>query len=215
MTRSLIGLPVRLGLRGVGIAFDGATAIAGRALGLAAQLVEAITKDGGPDLDLDGSEHGPSESRPVAREPSDARPGRESRPGPARAPATAQTDDAPQTPDAAATADAPATPEGPPAQEIPAGPEDSATPPAPDHVSEEPILVEEVAEAGAEDGAGAEVHVAEPWDGYRELAADDVIDRLGGATSAELAAVELYEQSHRRRRTVLAAVQRELARADR
>src|SRR5689334_19972782 len=39
------------------------------------------------------------------------------------------------------------------------------TPPEPAHISEEPELVEEFAEPGAEDGAGAEVHVQEPWDG--------------------------------------------------
>jgi hypothetical protein len=57
--------------------------------------------------------------------------------------------------------------------------------------------------------------VAEPWDGFRQMAADDVIDRISGASAAELAAVELYELSHRNRRTVLAAVEQELARADR
>jgi hypothetical protein len=70
--------------------------------------------------------------------------------------------------------------------------------------------VEEVAEPGAEDGAGAEIHVAEPWEGYGELTADDVIDRITGATTAVLAAVQLYEQTHRRRRTVLEAAEREL-----
>ncbi|HEY2260773.1 MAG TPA: hypothetical protein VGH45_13715, partial [Solirubrobacteraceae bacterium] len=107
---------------------------------------------------------------------------------------------------------------GTPAAPAPAESEAEALPaldPDAGHVSEEPILVEEVAEPGAEDGAGAEVHVAEPWDGFRQMAADDVIDRISGASAAELAAVELYELSHRNRRTVLAAVEQELARADR
>src|SRR4051794_19696332 len=34
----------------------------------------------------------------------------------------------------------------------------------PDHVDEDPVLVAEAAEAGAEDGAGAELHVDPPWD---------------------------------------------------
>ncbi len=56
--------------------------------------------------------------------------------------------------------------------------------------------------------------MAEPWPGYREMKAADVIDRVrGGADSAELAAVELYELSHRQRQTVLDAVKRELRRA--
>ncbi|MEO6857211.1 MAG: hypothetical protein ABI323_01285 [Solirubrobacteraceae bacterium] len=74
-------------------------------------------------------------------------------------------------------------------------------------------VVEESADIGAEEGAGAEIHVAEPWEGYREMKAADVIDRLGGADTAELAAVELYEISHRRRQTVLDAAKRELHRA--
>lgn len=57
-----------------------------------------------------------------------------------------------------------------------------------------------------------EVHVAEPWDGYRQLNAADVADRIIGADPAELAAVELYELSSRRRQTVLDAVARELER---
>jgi hypothetical protein len=56
------------------------------------------------------------------------------------------------------------------------------------------------------------VRVAEPWDGYRRLRAADVIERLGGASAEELAAIELYELTSRKRRTVIAAAQRELAR---
>jgi hypothetical protein len=72
--------------------------------------------------------------------------------------------------------------------------------------------VREVAEPGAEEGAGAQVRFAEPWDGYRAMRADDVIDRITGASAAELAAVELYELSGRRRQSVITAVQRELRR---
>jgi hypothetical protein len=77
-------------------------------------------------------------------------------------------------------------------------------------VSQEPELVEELAEPGAEDGAGPEVHVEVPWDGYERMNAKDVIARLAGSTPAELAAVALYEHGNRRRHTVLAAVEREL-----
>jgi hypothetical protein len=80
----------------------------------------------------------------------------------------------------------------------------------PVHVSEEPDLVAEVAEPGAENGAGASVHVEEPWDGYEQMKADDVIDRLAGATPAELAAIQLYENGRKSRTTVLEAVEREL-----
>jgi hypothetical protein len=75
----------------------------------------------------------------------------------------------------------------------------------PDHVDEEPVLVAEVAEEGAADGAGAELHVEPPWEGYDQMTAADVRDRLALATPAEAAAVELYEASGRNRRSVLDA----------
>jgi hypothetical protein len=79
----------------------------------------------------------------------------------------------------------------------------------PIHVSEEPELVEEFAEPGAEEGAGAEVRVAEPWSGYHGMTAKQVIARVADATLAELAAVQLYESANRHRATVLSAVDRE------
>jgi hypothetical protein len=87
-----------------------------------------------------------------------------------------------------------------------------ATPPAaePAHVSEEPTLVDEVAEPGAEEGAGAEVRIDPPWGGYERLNAKEVVSRLTDSDPAELAAVQLYETSHRRRQTILNAVEREL-----
>jgi hypothetical protein len=80
----------------------------------------------------------------------------------------------------------------------------------PIHVSEEPELVREVAEPGAEEGAGAAITVAEPWNGYRRMSAKDVIERARAGNPAELAAVRLYESRHRSRQTVLAAVDRQL-----
>jgi hypothetical protein len=107
--------------------------------------------------------------------------------------------------------------------ERPAVEYDSATPEPLDETSErvktvddEPELVAEFAEPGAEEGASATVEVDEPWDGYDELTADEAIARIGGADAAELAVVELYERAHKRRRTVLTAAerrQRELANA--
>jgi hypothetical protein len=81
---------------------------------------------------------------------------------------------------------------------------------SPEHVSEEPELVAETAEPGAEEGAGASVTVREPWEGYASMNARTVISRLAQATAAELAAVELYEGAHRARSTVLEAAEREL-----
>jgi hypothetical protein len=82
----------------------------------------------------------------------------------------------------------------------------------PDHVDEEVVLVAEVAEAGAEDGAGPELHIDEPWDGYDRMAAVEVCDRLTAATAELAAAVELYESTRRSRRSVLDAAERALRR---
>jgi hypothetical protein len=86
-------------------------------------------------------------------------------------------------------------------------------PPAPAHVSAEPELVAETADPGALDGAGAQVRVAEPWDGYRSMKAADIVDRLATGSREELAAVELYELAGRRRKSVLAAAERALKQA--
>jgi hypothetical protein len=73
----------------------------------------------------------------------------------------------------------------------------------PAHVSEEPVLVAEAAEPGAEEGAGAEVHVDEPWSGYRDMTAAQIRQRLRTATLAEAAAVSLYEAGGKGRTSVL------------
>lgn len=99
----------------------------------------------------------------------------------------------------------------PPARAEPrAEPADAVAGEEPAHVSEEPVLTAEYAEPGAEDGAGAEVHVKEPWPGYRELNAEDVIALLTDADPAELAAVQLFESVNQKRQMVLSAVERQL-----
>jgi hypothetical protein len=113
----------------------------------------------------------------------------------------------------AATAPAPAPPAPPAPAPEPAPP----TPPAPAppaHVDSGATVVAEFADAGAADGAGAEVRVDEPWEGYSRLTARDVTAQLATASPATLAVVRLYESSHRNRRTVLAAVDRRLATRD-
>jgi hypothetical protein len=80
----------------------------------------------------------------------------------------------------------------------------------PDHVDEEPVLVAEAAEEGAEDGAGPELHIEEPWNGYAKMTAADIRDRLSAATPVEAAAVELYESTHKNRRSVMDAAGRAL-----
>jgi hypothetical protein len=81
-------------------------------------------------------------------------------------------------------------------------------PESPAHIEPEVELVAESADPGAEEGAGAELHVDEPWHGYRRMTAADIRDRVVIADAAELAVVQLYESAHRNRRTVLEAVER-------
>jgi hypothetical protein len=131
-----------------------------------------------------------------------------------REPEAPPTSAAPPPPTSAAPPPpASATPAGPAVPPPPAPP--AAPPPAPEpaHVSSEPELVRESAEPGAEDGAGAQIRVDEPWPAYRHLKARDVIARLPFATREELAAVELFELTHANRKSVVVAAQRALKKA--
>lgn len=107
------------------------------------------------------------------------------------APAAAEAGEPPTEP---AAAEAP-QPEPPPADE-------------PTHVGEESELVAEAAETGAEYGAGAEVAVDEPWPGYDEMTAADIEDRLLTEGPETVAAVSLYEASHKGRASILEAASR-------
>jgi hypothetical protein len=81
------------------------------------------------------------------------------------------------------------------------------------HVSEEPELVEELAEPGAEEGAGAQLRIVAPWEGYEHMKAVDIVQRTAFATREELAAIELYELAGRNRKSVVAAARQALKRA--
>jgi hypothetical protein len=84
--------------------------------------------------------------------------------------------------------------------------------PEPEHVDEGLVVVAETAEPGAEEGAGAEVHVDEPWDGYRSMTANDIRARLADADAEVAAAVKLYEGMHKDRSSVVEAADRRLRR---
>ena len=122
---------------------------------------------------------------------------------------------APEAP--AAPAGRAATEEAPPAaSEAPAAPAgraatEEAAPAASElHVEREEELVAESADPGAEDGAGAELHVDEPWPNYRRMTAKEITDRLAAVSAEEIAIVRLYESTHRKRRDVLRATDRAL-----
>lgn len=106
---------------------------------------------------------------------------------------------------------APGTPTAaPPARPVPAAPEAPA-PETPGDVFEELTglkTIDDTPELVETEGAGspgAELHVDPPWAGYERMSAADIVDRLVVADAAEKAVVRLYEQRHRRRRSILAA----------
>jgi len=66
---------------------------------------------------------------------------------------------------------------------------------------------EPAATVGPVRGAGPEIHVAAPWEGYDEMALDAVLERLADADETTLAAVRLYESTHENRQAVLLATE--------
>jgi len=72
-------------------------------------------------------------------------------------------------------------------------------------------LVVDSADEGAENGAGPELRVDEPWPGYDAMRVPEIRDRLSGGDEALAAVVELYEQTHRGRRGVREAAEKVLA----
>jgi hypothetical protein len=100
--------------------------------------------------------------------------------------------------------------------ERPPAPGSTTPTPAPEppaeeqHVDEGAVLVAEVAEPGAEDGAGPEFDVEEPWENYDRMTAEEIGDRLSAASREAVAAVQLYEAVTKSRDSVLEAAERRL-----
>jgi hypothetical protein len=61
--------------------------------------------------------------------------------------------------------------------------------------------------AETEGGAtpGATLRVDEPWDGYGSMKAGDIVTRLKSSDAATKAVVRLYEQTHKKRKSILDA----------
>ena len=99
----------------------------------------------------------------------------------------------------------PAPPE-PPAPPAPPAPPPPPPPPAP--LPPRPAATP-AAQVGDPGEPGPEVRVeGEPWPGYEALRAPEIVARLGEADASTRAAVRLYEQSHKQRKTVLRATER-------
>ncbi len=126
-------------------------------------------------------------------------------PAPARPPEAAPAATAAPAPTPAAAA----APVPTPAAAAPAEP--AATD---DHVSREAVVVGAFADDGAEDGAGAQIRVGEPWEGYGSLTAKEINGRLAVESPESLAVARLYESSNRNRVTVIREIDRRLAAAE-
>jgi len=189
MTRKLLCFPLRAGI------------------GVARMTLEVTT--GAAKLAASAIGFAPRSSRsappqPVQRTTREAAPWREPAAPPSPAPPSLAPSSAAPAPRAPISSYARAAPE--PGPTTPLDPSLDAI----KTVDDEPEVVAEFAEPGAEDGAGAQVVVEQPWHGYREMHADAVIARIAEASPEEVAVVELYEQAHKQRQTVLAAAERRL-----
>ncbi len=203
MIGDLITLPLRLSLRTASLFLRGGEEVLKRALALTGRSFETEPRHRTPEEDDLYDRHTtPSPSTAATPAPP---PTVQPAPAPTVQPAPAPTAEA---------APAPMADPEPPQSETPLAMPGPLVE-EPTHVSEEPTIVGELAEPGAEDGAGAQVTIDEPWDGYRRMSAKEVIARVSHSDSAELAAVSLYESAHQARQTVLSAVERQLALAQR
>ena len=107
------------------------------------------------------------------------------------------------------------TPRSRPASRPPRPAPTHAAPPVSDKVKtldDKPVPVAEFGEAGADEDAGADVHVDEPWEGYAGMTAAQVKARLGKANRELVAAVVLYEGFGKRRSSVIDTAERRLTR---
>jgi hypothetical protein len=196
MVGEIVMLPLRVTVRAASLAVRGAEEMAT----LAFRAIGVVSRH----------DHSPAPPPQPPAKTTPAKPPRTAGPGPARAAQSRPARPAHPRPSRRST-ERRVTEREP----EPASPSTPAPPPSPEaepgHVSEEPTLVEEFAEAGAEEGAGAQVTVDEPWDGYGHMTAQDVLDLIERASKAELAAITLYETANRHRQAILAAVERQRA----
>jgi pimeloyl-ACP methyl ester carboxylesterase len=92
------------------------------------------------------------------------------------------------------------------AEEAPEAPVETYLHPERRHVDEGLAEVAESTDAAAAEGAGAEVHIEEPWEGYDAMRVPEIQARLKDAPPELAAVVRLYEAAHKKRAGVLRAV---------
>jgi hypothetical protein len=213
MTGQLITFPVRLYARGARLLVHAAEDVTGKAVMGTLRLAGALgsLRPGSGGAGASAPPPAPAAPPPQAAPPPPAAPSRRPRPD-AQGPGGRRNGSS--TPRSRPARPQP-SPASTPASDLPEPDPRIAARARRDHVSAEAVVVREEAEAGAQDGAGASISVQEPWDGYGKLNARDVVARLAASTTAELAAVQLYESAHRKRQTVITAVTRKLAKPER
>lgn len=203
MTQKLLTLPFRIGFGAARTAIDISAKTLDLSLHLAGSAIDTFwpgssSEPGAPQAsDPEGQpETGPATATVTPPRP---RPPRESRVN------GHGTQHAPATPPGAAQQPAPAPP---PEQQpdTPLSPQQDAL----KTIEDEEEVVAEFADPGAEDGAGAQLEVDQPWEGYAKMNANTIIGRIDQASAAELALLELYEQMHKKRQTVLSAAAKRL-----
>jgi hypothetical protein len=192
MTQKLLTLPFRLSFGAARTAFDISSKALTVSTKVAATAIELL-KPGTPQREDSEPVRPETVRRPVTRPPAS----RESR---VNGDSAGSGPAAPPVPQAA-----PVTPP----DEQPDTPLTSQQDAIKTLVEEEEVVAQ-FAEPGAEDGAGAQLDVEEPWDGYAEMNAGAIISRIDQADPAQLAVVELYEQTHKKRQTVLNAAAKRL-----
>jgi hypothetical protein len=230
MTQKLLTLPFRVGFSAARTALD----LSARTLDLSAKLAGTaieILRPGGGHSDAQTPPSPPAQrpsppaqrpSPPAQRPSPPAQPARanelrQAEPGDragSRAPQPARSDRVNGHPAAAPAA--PPAPTPPPAPASVTPPDEQPDTPLSHQqevvktLEDEDEVVAEFAEPGAEDGAGAQLDVQEPWAGYARMNASTIIARIDQAGPAELALLELYEQTHKKRQTVLGAAAKRL-----
>lgn len=221
MTQKLLTLPFRIGFGAARTAID----LSAKTLDLSLHLAGSAIDTFWPGSSSESAEpdRQPSASDTHTDAPTSATT-TDTATGTGAATATTTATDRPARPKPAresrvnghGTQHAPATPPAS-AQPAPAPPPEQQpdTPLSPQQdaiktIADEEEVVAEFAEPGAEDGAGAQIEVDEPWDGYAEMNASAIIGRIDQAGAAELALLELYEQMHKKRQTVLSAAAKRL-----
>lgn len=164
MVREMITLPLRLGVNATRLGVHVATRATGLAVGISRRLIAGSVPAGSGAAVADAWESSSTFGFGVVVA---APPPPEAAPAAAPAPVTVAPEAIPRAAPPSRTQIAPA-PDDRPAPEIP-----------PAHVSEGLQFVEAFAEPGAEEGAGAAVHVKEPWRGYARLTKNEVLARVG------------------------------------